>query len=530
MEKSQKRGKKTSSFSVQKETENSSLLFEQINPLFNEDETNDFNLKPEKKAALSSMITNLKTIRKSLECTKPADSFVMRFDKLKMAISLSEHEDYLEFFMDIMQSNMRESDFPSKPPSKLKEDEKREEIAKQYKNRTVSEVKPNKELEDVFSEEAEKEDLKRQVSGNWEDDEEALDNFIEDENIISDEELEDIAEKSSYKYPDCKISYEAYKKNAGIINIYIQKDMLVIYLTGKFMASKGNLGYLTKNNIEQCLEKVQRVAGFKFNTGVFISYAKLYLCDVCVDIPFKNVERVIYALSSLFPLASNRHMIRKYGNHGLLLKSNAKNTGSCLIAYLKGWELSNSKNRGKRSSEYLKTIGKAEQERAKQLLRIEVHIYKLEDMRVLLCIQNRKYRTVYLQDVLESQATPILKRFEAFECTKEKLEEKIEGYIEDEQKPKTPIRTAKQLEKILACERLAELVRDNNFNFSQTKNHIITEHEIYDKALIAQLTTEIKQRYWDFLLYRKPKAIKIVIDLLNKIHTYYGRESEGANV
>ena len=73
MEKSQKRGKKTLSFSVQKEVQNESLLFEQIDPQFNEDETNDFNLKSEKKAALSSMITNLKTIRKSLECTKLAD-------------------------------------------------------------------------------------------------------------------------------------------------------------------------------------------------------------------------------------------------------------------------------------------------------------------------------------------------------------------------------------------------------------------------------------------------------------------------
>lgn len=456
----------------------------------------------------------------------------MQFDKLKMAISLSEYEDYLEFFMDIMQSNMVESDNPNKPPSKLEEEEKHEEIAKQYKNRTVSEVKPNKQLEDVFGEEAEKEDLRRQITGNWEDDEEAPDDFIEDENFVSDEELEDIEliENSSHKYPDCKISYEAYMKNAGIINIYIQKDMLVIYLTGKFMASKGNLGYLTKDNIEECLKKVQRVAGFKFNTGVFISYAKLYLCDVCVDISFKNAERVIYALSSLFPLASNRHMIRKYGNHGLLLKNTAKQTGSCLVIYLKGWEIENSKNRGKRISEYIKTIGEKGQKQAKQLLRLELHIYKLHDMRVLFEIEKKTRKIVYLQDVLESQATPILKSFEAFECTEEKLKEKIEGYIEDEQRPKTPIRTAKQLEKILACERLAELVKNNNYNFSQAKNHIITEHEIYSEVLISQLITEIKQQYWDFLLYRKPKAIKIVINLLDKIHAYYGKESEGANV
>lgn len=526
MEKFQKRGKKASSFSVQKEAENSSLLFEQIDPQFNEDETNDFNLKPEKKAALSSMISNVKVIRKSLVNTEPASNFTMQFDKLKMAINVDEYDE-LEFFMDIMQSNMRESDCPSKPPSKLEEDEEHEEIAKRYKNKVATEIKPNKELDKVFNEEAEKEDLKRQVSGKW--DEENSDDFLEDENFVSDEEIEDISEKSSRKYPDCKISYEAYMKNAGIINIYIQKDMLVIYLTGKFMAFEGNLGYLTKDNIEECLEKVQRVAGFRFDTGTFLSYAKLYLCDVCVDISFKDVERVIYALSSLFPLASNRHMIRKYGNHGLLLKSTAKQTGSCLVIYFKGWEIKNSKNRGKRSAEYLEIIGEKGQEQAEQLLRLELHVYKLHDMRILFEIQKKTRKIVYLQDVLESQATPILKRFEAFECTEEILKEKIESYIEDKKKPKTPVRTAKQLEKILACERLTELVKDNNYNISQTRNHIITEHEIYDETLIAQLISKIKHRYWDFLLYRKPKAIKIVIDLLGKLNTYYGRKTGAEN-
>ena len=46
---------------------------------------------------------------------------------------------------------------------------------------------------------------------------------------------------------------------------------------------------------------------------------------------------------------------------------------------------------------------------------------------------------------------------------------------------------------------------------------------------IKGLIPYIKDSYWSFLLYRKPKAIKRVICLLDKIHIYYGRKAGSQN-
>ncbi len=150
---------------------------------------------------------------------------------------------------------------------------------------------------------------------------------------------------------------------------------------------------------------------------------------------------------------------------------------------------------------------------------------------MLLEIPQTEPRIVKLIDVLNSQAKPILTRFKKFEATEEKLKEKIEGYVDDEEKPKTEKWKAKQQQKIMAAERYAELIKDNGFDIRRVKSHLISEYgSYYSESLVKELTSLIKNDYWNFLIYKKPKATKLVIDLLDKVHTHYGRNSEGANV
>ncbi len=58
------------------------------------------------------------------------------------------------------------------------------------------------------------------------------------------------------------------------------------------------------------------------------------------------------------------------------------------------------------------------------ILRVELQIYKLHDMRILLDIPEKEPCKVYLTDVLNSTAAPILSRFEVFGATEEMLREK----------------------------------------------------------------------------------------------------------
>ena len=154
----------------------------------------------------------------------------------------------------------------------------------------------------------------------------------------------------------------------------------------------------------------------------------------------------------------------------------------------------------------------------KNILRLEVQMYKLQDIRALLNIPMKQERKVNLIDVLNSTAKPILARFKNFGVTEEILKEKIEGWIENNNKEKTEPNTSKQLVTMFAAERYAEIIKENNYDIRRTKSHIKTEYNIYNSALASNLTSVIKENFWNFLIYRKPKAIRLIIDLLDKIH------------
>lgn len=492
-------------------------------------ETHDFDLSKGKKPALSSMKTMLKVLNKNLSSKVQIGSFIQFFDKLKFSIDLRQFGEEIDFQLNMGTNNMVESDKPDRVPSKQEEDERLEAM---FSNVELEEQTPPVFDFDEFEEDYVYDygDLNEEVD-NIEFTEEYN---TEEENPVSEEENNDTTGSGDINiYPNCKISYFMYSRNAGIINIYIKNDVLIIYLSGKFMAGNDSLGYLTNENAEDFLEKVCRITGMRFNIQRALELAHVYLADVCVDLLFKNntdVEKAVRAFSSLFPFASNRYRILKYSSHGLKIVSKSKNVGSSLTIYAKSDVL---KLRGRRSwkiQDYLGTIGELGRRRAEHTLRIECQMYKLSDMRTLLNIPKREARVVLLTDVLNSTATPILKRLASFEATEDKLREKIWNYIEAEESSETPIRTAKLLRNRLASERIAELTRENDFDITRVKNHLVIEEDITDETFISSLITQIKSGLWDFLLYNKPKSIKIVLDVIDRVYRFYGRNAGGDNV
>lgn len=509
----------------------SDMLIEEINPDINYDETNDFDLAPEKKPALSSMQHNLRDLDKRLAATVPAGNFVQQFDKLKIAIDLRFWE-AIGFDFDLDTSNMFRCIAPEKPDT-WADERKRikkhdDELMEQYESSyLVAEQNPVTVPE--F------EDLDEFLNTDTEEDSEDV--FEETE------EEKETLKKSSHRlnnrhFPNCKIEYSSRTANRtrGLNNVYIKNDHLFICVTGKFMGTSESLGYITRNNIIEVLEKVQRLAGFRFNAESFLTRAVVYICHLCIDLISIDIAKDIDALSSFFPLASNRHAIRKYGRHGLQLKSKAKNAGSSLVFYNKLIEVGNNLEHllRKINIENPDNPITLEQLRSRYkypkdldlILRVELQIYKLQEMRVLLDIPEREAGMVYLTDVLNSTATPILKRFEVFEATEETLRDKIWGYVENAERPKTEKRTAMGLRDRLASERIALLLQDNGFDIERLKCHLKIEYDLDNESLLNNLTTCIKKDLWNFLLYRKPKAIKRVMNILNKVHIYYGR---GAN-
>lgn len=502
-------------------------LIEEINPDINLDETNDFDLTPEKKPALSSMQHNLRDLDKRLAITVPVGNFVQQFDKLKIAIDLRFWE-AIGFEFDLEASNMFRCVSPEKPDT-WADERKRikkhdEELMEKYESSyLVSEQSPITVPE--FEE---------------------LDEFLEtdsEEEFEETEEEKETLKKSSHRlnnrhFSNCKIEYTSRTANRtrGLNNVYIKNDHLFICVTGKFMGTSESLGYITRDNIIEVLEKVQRLAGFRFNAESFLSRAIVYICHLCIDLITTDKPKDIDALSCLFPLGTDQHAIRKYGRHGLQLKSKAKNAGSSLVFYDKLVEvkcrlqpLLNKINLENPENPITMEQLIARYNYPKNLdsiLRVELQIYKLHDMRILLDIPEKEPRKVYLSDVLNSTATPILTRFEVFGATEQILRDKIWGYIKNTERTQTEIRTYRELKDRLAEERIALLLIDNRHDIPKLKSYLKVEYGIDNEALINNLTTHIKNDLLNFLLYKKAKAIKRVLNILEKVHAYYGRGAD----
>ena len=386
-------------------------LIEEISPDINLDETNGFDLTPEKKPALSSMKHNLMDLDKRLAMTVPVGNFVQQFDKLKIAIDLKYWE-AIGFNFDFETSNMFGCVSPEKPDTWADEQ-------KRIKKR-------NEELSEMY----ESPYLATEPSSNAISEFEDLDEFEETE------EEKETFKKSSHRlnvkhFPNCKIKYSARTENRtqGLNNVYIKNDYLFICVTGKFMGTSESLGYITRDNIIEVLEKVQRLAGFRFNAENFLTRAIVYICHLCIDLITTDKPKDIDALSCLFPLSTDKHVIRKYGRHGLQLKSKAKNAGSSLVFYDKLVEVEHNLLRllNRINFENPENPITLEQLRKRYsypniidlILRVELQIYKLHDMRILLDIPEKEPCKVYLTDVLNSTAAPILSRFEVFGATEE---------------------------------------------------------------------------------------------------------------
>lgn len=478
------------------------LLSEELNPEINEDQTDDFDLNPEKMPALSTMKSNLKLLNKKLATTViPNFEIIQQFDKLKIWIDLKKYGREIDFKFNLENSNLLESDTPEKGETYLEWCDRKN-------------IEPSED--DI---ESEKPSIEK-------DDDEEGEEGDEDEEEIKEAEKEFWGNhrnsNKKYKYPNCRIDFR--KRPIGLLNVCIKNDILSIYLTGKFTWNSGKIDYITKYNIREILGRICNLVGIKFNIEKFISLAGVYLADVCIDLSIENMDRYINALSSLFPLSSNKCRIMKFGSHGLKLKSNAKNAGSSLTCYKKLQEILNSVNKSKRLAMELQDVLE-NQDNLKDKFRIEVQMYRLRDIRALLEIPQKEPGIIKLIDILNSQAKPILTRFEKFEATEEKLKEKVELYVEDAEKPRIEKWTSKQLLKNFAAKYYALLIIENGYNIQRTKSCIITECGMYSEPLVQELIREIKDNLWNFLMYTKPKAIKLVIELLDKIHTYYGRRA-----
>lgn len=490
--------------------------------------THDFDLSAQKKPKKSTLDKQLKIADKILNA-KEGQSVVNEFDRIKFGVNLDKYAEYIDF--EII--GLFETEYPYLNPYDRDKKRLNDLITRLAEgNSTIEDSDNNNDNEtgvfygknniQEYEEDDEYDynidDIQEELEENWADDfQEAL---IEEHN----KRVLEQDEKYDYKKKNYGIDYDTCKNTIGLNDIVVKTRYLIIDITGKFMATTGYLGKIDRNNIRDCLQRILNLNLIKFDIDKLLEVAQIFSTDVCVDIDYdtsKKVKSVITGASSFFPIASDSYRIFKYGRSGLFLTKKAKRNGEALTFYHKGEELTY-----RNSTSYQRIIGKSGIELADKTLRIEYKLYKLENIRKAFNIEAKEHAIVRLSDVLNSTQKPILKALEIIEVEPNRLREKIYGWIENEPNIDNGI-SEKSLSSILLAERFVELLIENNYDIQTTKNHIKTEYSgmVNEKTIKNFITLSNNMDYiLNFLIYRKPKSVTIVLELLKKVYEYYGME------
>lgn len=472
--------------------------------------TNDFNLDKEKTPALSTLRTQMKTAMTLIE-TKGVTHTRIEFDRLRIGINIGlyGHRIHFEDF------GMEDVENPKEPPSYINKNEGDTLTRRSF----IHEEENDEEydISDLF------------------DSEEEYQEYLE----IAQQTKESGTEPEPEPEPDIfsdfsikrRIRYDDYKGVVGLNNMFLCKGFFVIDLTGKWMADVGVLGSLHRDNIREALHKVIELGIVDFNIDEFIKYAQVFICDVVVDIQLnsqKQVNRYIDGISSFFPISTNRHNIAKYGRHGLMLKPKAQKAGFSFAIYSKGQELDYSYRRTTKATLYTDMIGDTGVELAERTLRFELKLFSLASIRRKLDITMDEARIARLTDVLNSAVPVLLKQIELFTGKPEQLLERLQ-WLQDVETTKDNM----TLNEIFIAERFVEILRDNNFDIGITRSNIRTEYVNASDEELEKFNTlaNIRRNILSFLVYRKPKSVTIMLDILCRLQTYYQIQtvSEGTN-
>lgn len=499
-------------------------------------ETCDYDYKREKSPARSTYLTHLRELSKRIIQTATTVPVYNSFDRIKMCIDLRVYGEVIGFkiidmmcrgklgepktFLEQKMENQRKLHVASRKPvnnllsllnTSTITDEDIDEIANNMIIQEYTEQDDTVTTDSVTrlpAPEQESEPEEDFLPDDFEDEEEPLPEHI-----------------GKNFYPNCWI--EQQKLPLGLNAFYIKDDLLIMDITGKFMASNGFLGLISVNNIAQCLRKIRDLHHVYFDVAKAIEIITVRLCDVTLDIKTHKQGDYVRAVSSIYPFYSANNTIKKYGNTSILIKSKADKVKKSFIIYNKGKEVRY--ERGK-YLEYWMEIGNDGLLVADNTLRLEAHLFTFDSMRKYLQLPDGEIK---LTDLLKSKAPVMLNILKDYNITEEKLRDKIKAHVEvylptvENTKDLTNILAAERIAELQACQRVVQLLEHQQYEFPALIDMVALENGLTDnEALMNELSPFLKHSCYTYLLHYKPKTIKLLLDLLNIIHTAYGRNSD----
>lgn len=492
-------------------------------------ETVDYDYKREKPPAKSTYHTHIRKLNKHIAQSANTTPGYNSFDRLKLCIDLRLYDETIEFEL----RNMEHLGVNEEPKSFIekKMDTNRmlqvittrsnvvnllEKFDKARVDDDIDEIVASMINRDSFLEEKAATNTEPKLEQPETETESITPEKVEDEEETYPERID------KCRYLNCWI--EQHKLPLGLNAFYIEDDRLIMDITGKFMASTGNLGLINIHNIIDCFNKIKELNYVNFNVAKAIEVMTVRLCDVTLDIKTMKQGDYIRAISSIYPFYSDKNTIKKYGNTSILIKSKADKVKKSFIIYDKGKEVSY--QRGK-FLEYWHKIGDKGLEVAYNTLRLEAHLYTFDSMRKYLELPDGEIK---LSSLLRSKAPVMLNILKDYDITEEKLRDKIKAHIDlylplvDNIRDLINTLAADRVAELQACQRVIQLLEHQQFEFSALVDMVALEKDITsNEKLMKELSPFLKHSCYTYLLHYKPKTIKLLLDLLDIIHTAYGR-------
>lgn len=443
---------------------------------------NSVDFMPAKPPAASTYKSHVKNLEKRIIATAQTVSMCNNFDRLKICVDLRLHGKDIHFRIKSLKSRKH----PDKEISYVKKEIAIHRQIKTMCNNNSDEIVPIEE-----------------------------DDVIETYGI--DEDDEPLPERTGKNlYPNCGIWQNLLP--FGLNAIYVKDDYFIIDVTGKWMAGTGNLGYINASNIEQCLMMICIRGYVYYDVSELLKVATVRLCDVTVDLKTSEQRKLVAGMSAMTPLLIPHYNTYTYKNGGLIIRGTAKNTGMSFAMYDKGRELEDKRHK---YHEYISTIGQSGVELAKNTLRLEAHLWRLKDIRAILDIEEKEKYEVLLSDVLGSKSKAILNVMKKFDFTEEILRDKIKGFTNEYL---TPIQADNDVTDLLASIGVMSILTEQKGMYRATRDLLGLYFNIEDdEKLLRKLTTNMRESFYNFTFYFRAKPIKEVLNLLNMIHTVYGR-------
>ncbi len=294
--------------------------------------------------------------------------------------------------------------------------------------------------------------------------------------------------KAKLEFPNAKPFFNKDDLRLGLVHMYFNNGDFIVSISGKIVSSEGNLGLITRNNIDEALNVIKSTGLIDFNNNAFIARAEVLSTHVTNDLLTDDINSDLKSFSSFLPLRTDRYCVLNYGNSGYEILARGKQSKQTpnyqFCIYNKGAEI-----REHRQRSYIKRIGARGMDIANNTIRMELRLRNFPAIRKFLA-PNRKKGTLTLNELLACEQRPVIQMLSLLNITAESLKEARGKYITMVEEDTCP--TQAEFERMHGLIRLLEL---HEYDLSKVRSYIEVETKRKTHSTYFKEKRDILQRY-----------------------------------